>query len=185
MGTTASCVRVSWESGSHPAPHTDLVRVVASGPGVPKTAALLHRTPVGDPPSAGTGRADEHLVTDADEANPWPQVADVLIVRGALTRRNSVRTEFPGWLVAAFIGPDEEVFLEVSRGWLAQLVPLTPATHTAGDVWPYASFVHAWLVRGRSRDSLHGARLMAGPPRAERGVRVIVVEHSTAWPTAA
>jgi hypothetical protein len=185
MRTTAFCVRVSWEIGSHPPPYADLLRVIASGPGVPLTAAVLHRTPAGAPPSAGTGRADEHLLAEVDEASPWPQVADVLIVGGGLARRISVRAEFPGWLVAAFLGPDDEVFLAASRGWLARLVPLTDRTRTASEVWPYASFVHAWLVRGRSLDSLYGARLMVGPPEAERGVRVIVVEHSTVRPAAA
>jgi hypothetical protein len=137
------------------------------------TATLLR---AGSP--GGPGCADEHLVADADEASPWPQVADVLIVHGTLTRP-AEHPECRGWLVAAFAGPDEEYLLEVSTGRLARLVPLV--AHRAGDLWTYASFVHAWTVAGRPLDALHGARLTAGP----HGVRVIVVERSTAWPEAA
>jgi hypothetical protein len=184
MTMAASCVRVCWDenvSGASLLPHAARRRLVVAGPAVPRTALLLHRTAVGEPVPAAPGYADEHLVADADGASPWPQVADVLLVRGGL-RRAAVRREFPGRLVTVYDGPNGEYSVEVAPGWHARLVPLAAGAGT--DVWPYGSLVHAWAVAGRSLGALRGAHIVSGPPEARCGVRVSVVERPTAWPVA-
>lgn len=181
MDITAARVRVWW--GADMRPSLGFRRIIVSRPGVPDITALLLREPPGIPLRGGTDHADEHLVADADDDGPWPPVADVLIVRGPPDRQAAVRAAFPGWLVAVFGDRTKSSFLAVSPGWLARLVPLTPGTAGAHRTWPYASFVHAWTVAGRSLDALHGARLVDGSPG--QGVRVIVVEHSTARSAAA
>jgi hypothetical protein len=183
METGTFFVGTRWESDTSPISRLDHLRVVATGPSLPPSAAALHHLPYRSPPSYEMEFADQHLVADAAVAGPWPQIADVLIVRDALPWRADLRSAFPGRLVTAFSGPDQEHSLEVATGWLARLVPL-PAGIGDG-LWPYASFVHSWTTAGRSLDALHDAQLTAGPPAERRGVRIIVVGHSTAWRVAA
>lgn len=170
MDTTALFVEVRWEMAALP---PGRVRVVASGPSLRHVVAALDRRPPASRPASGGNVADEHLVADADGAGPWPGIADVLIVRGGLSRRAAVRRDFPGALVVVFSGPGEMHFLETATGWLARLVPLPDGVGDA--LWPYASFVHAWTTAGRSLDALDGAHLRNGPLAGEHGVRVSVV----------
>jgi hypothetical protein len=180
MDTIASCVRVWWDENAYALPAAARRRLVVTGPGVTATGLVLHRSAAGKIAPATLGFADEHLIAGSDEASPWPQVADVLIVRGTL-RRQAVRRRFPGQLVAVFDGPGGERFVEVATGWLARFIPLT---RTDSAMWPYASFVHAWTVAGRPLDALHGAHIADGPPGVRRGVRISVVERSSVWPIA-
>ncbi len=183
METTASTVRVWWETGdargAHPLPGPDRLRLVASGPATPRTVAVIGSAPVDGLPPCGAGFADEHLVADAGERGPWPPVADVLVVPPG--RPAALRAEFPGCLVAVFVRASGEHLLEVATGWFARLVPLRDG---GAEAWPYASFVHAWTVAGRPLDALHGACLVAGPPGRARGVRVSLLDHSAGWPAA-
>jgi hypothetical protein len=182
MDMVASCVRVCWDenaSGAYALRAAAQRRLVVAGPGVTATGLVLHRSAVGEPAPAILGFADEHLIAGSDESSPWPQVADVLIVRGTL-RRQAVRRRFPGRLVAVFDGPSGETLVEVATGWLARFIPLA---HADFAMWPYASFVHAWMVAGQPLDALHGARIADGP-QGGRGVRVSVVERSSVWPIA-
>jgi hypothetical protein len=145
----AFLVRVCWGHGE-PGDR----RLVAVGPDV---TAVLHC-------GHGHAAADEHLVADAHEAGPWPQVADVIIDRSGTSA-----ARFPGRLVAI-----TGHVLEVATGWRARLVPLS-----AGDeLWPYASFVHAWLVAGRPFEALYGACLL--DDSSGRGVRVTRVAYRRA-----
>jgi hypothetical protein len=183
MDTVASCVRVFWDenaSAAYALPAAARRRLVVAGPGVTTTEVVLHRTAAGKIAPATLDFADEHLIAGSDEASPWPQVADVLIVRGTL-RRQAVRRWFPGRLVAVFDGPNGEHFVEVATGWLARFAPLARADIA---MWPYASFVHAWTVADRPLDALDGACLADGLPGVRRGVRISVVERSSAWPIA-
>lgn len=180
MDTTALFVEVHWETAALP---PDRVCVVAAGPSLRHVVAALDRRPPANRSAFGGNAADEHLVADADDAGPWPGIADVLLVRGGLSRRAVVRRDFPGALVVVFSGPGETHFLEVATGWLARLVPLPGGIGDA--LWPFASFVHAWTTAGRSLDALDGAHLTNGPLARERGVRVSVVNGASSWRAAA
>lgn len=180
MDTSAWHVRVSWaphEASPHPLPGPDRRHVAASGPRMPAATASIHRVPVGGRHPGGPGFADEHLLADAGVPGPWQPVSDVLIARGPLGRSAALRARCPGCLVAVFGRPDGEYLLDVAADWLARVVPLGGV---AGDVWPYASFVHAWAVTGRPLDLLDGACLA----EARGGVRISVVGRPAVWPAA-
>lgn len=183
METGASWVRVYWQENvadGPPLPHVDTRRLVVTGSGVPATGASLVRVPAGSSPSGDDGFADEHLVAGAGSKNPWSKVADVLIVRGPPEWAATLLSGFPGRLVTAFGGRGRESLLDVAGEGLARLLPLTGGT--GSDLWPYASFAHAWRVAGRPLGALHGACLTDGT--SGRGVRVSVVSRSGVWPAA-
>jgi hypothetical protein len=209
MEPAAFWVGVRWETGAPRPGHGDPRRLVAGLRDGTVLAVTLDRTPAGGAPPACGGYADEHLVADADAESAWPPVADVLIVRRpvvapgecpgrlvtAWTGTAWTGTAWTGtaWRGAAWTGAEStgtewtgtvgRHVVEV-RGWRARLVPLT--ARAAGDVAPYASFVHAWTVAGRPLGALDGARLYLG---ALRGVRISVPavcssSHPTwAWPS--
>jgi hypothetical protein len=186
MDTNASWVHVYWKTSApeqYPLPYVNRRHLIATGPGLPATTAVLDRAPAGGPPPRGKGFADEHLVAEAGEGSSWPLVADVLIVRGPPEREAALMAGFPGRLVTVFEGARRERLLEVAAEGLIRLVPLAAGGHHGPDLWPYASFVHAWTVEGRPLRALHGACLTYRPPW-RRGVRVSAVGRSTAWTAA-
>jgi len=185
METNASWVRVYWqenEPDGRPLQHVDARHLVVTGSGVPTTGASLIRVPADSRPPGEDGFADEHLIAEADPRSPWSKVADVLIVRGPPEWAATLLAGFPGRLVTAFDGRDRESLLDVAGEGLARLRPPASTDRTGPDLWPYASFVHAWTVAGRPLGALHGACLTDGASR--RGVRVSVVGRSRAWPAA-
>jgi hypothetical protein len=153
MDMTASWVGVRWaanEADACPIPYAGLRRLTATGPNAPESTAVLRRTPLTGSPAAGAGYADEHLLVCGDGSGPWPSLADVLVVSNG--RR---RSTFAGCLVAAYGRPTGDHLVEVA-GATARLVPWAGDIR---DVWPYVSFIHAWLVAGRPFDALFGACL--------------------------
>lgn len=182
MGTGAFRVRVYWPAnvrGSHLLSPGDACRVVAAGPNLPATAAVLVRTAVADPPGGGAGLADEHLVAEAGSSGRWAAVADVLVVRAPPEWATALVGRSPGRLVTVYDG--REPVLDVAGEGVARLRPLRSDGRV--DVRPYASFAHAWIVAGRPLSALHGACLTCDDP-ACADVRVSVAGRPEARPAA-
>ncbi|MCO5999421.1 hypothetical protein [Actinoallomurus rhizosphaericola] len=114
---------------------------------------------------------DEHLRAEADEEDPaWLAVADVIVRSGP-----GARTGPSGALLAVVEGPRERVAVP-GGGWMIDV----PSWHPPGA---FASFVHTWLVTGRSLRSLTRASLLpaqAGPDCRIRARRVLTSSASGA-----
>lgn len=184
MNANAWRVRVYWtpdEPHPYPLPTPDRRYFVADGPAMPATAAVVHRVPVDRRHPGDRAFADEHLLANAGAPDPWPRVADVLIADGPLGRASDMRTRCPGCLVAVFGRPSGGHLLEVAPGRRARVTLLAGIT---GDVWPYASFVHAWIATNHPLDALDGICIHEGGSNARVGVRLTIEGRPVAWPAA-
>jgi hypothetical protein len=112
---------------------------------------------------------DEHLRAEPDETDPaWLAIADVIV------RSRPAIGSFPGSLLTATVLPDRVRLVATRTGWIADIAAPAP-------VGIFASFVHAWMVSGRSITHLDGASLVVsgGPCRPVR-----VTHPAKCYPTA-
>lgn len=165
------------------------VLLVPDDPAFPRALAVL----TGPGPAPGTRPAptvvrvvradtgavtvDRHLRVDADAADPWRVVADVLVGGGGPPRVAELARHHPGALVvAAHDGPDCWMLLGVHRAAPVRACWRRPEPGTAAGTdppWPvWASIVHSLLVAGIPAETVRASSALLPGPAGDAGTAV-------------